>query len=143
MNEDTRKLLAECNRGCKMAVESIHQTEEFVQDGRLLKILDSYKKKHAEMEEESAALLDKSGQPEKDQGMAAAAMSWLTTEVKLMMNDDNQQIAKLMMDGCSMGIQSISKCQNQYTEADRKSVYIARRLVNLEEKFMEEMKKFL
>ena len=32
MNEDTRKLLEECNSGCKMALGSMKQVKEYIQD---------------------------------------------------------------------------------------------------------------
>ena len=33
-----------------------------------------------------------------------------------MIHDDSSQIAKLLMDGCNMGIQSIGKFLNEYEE---------------------------
>ena len=50
MNEDTRQLLQECTAGCKMAVESIHQVAEYVQDEKLLQIMENYKKKHKQVD---------------------------------------------------------------------------------------------
>ncbi len=60
-----------------------------------------------------------------------------------MIEDDGHQIAKLMMDGCNMGIQSISEYQNKYKEASKEATELAKKLVKTEENFMQEMKQFL
>lgn len=143
MNEDTRKLLEECNSGCKMALGSMKQVKEYIQDEKLKKIVESYKQKHEQLEMESSNLLKGAGNSEKEPGVMAAMFSWFTTEMKLMIEDDGHQIAKLMMDGCNMGIQSISEYQNKYKEASKEASELAKKLVKTEENFMQEMKQFL
>ena len=39
MDEQTRLLLEECSSGCKMAVNSLEQTSEFIKDSELLKLI--------------------------------------------------------------------------------------------------------
>lgn len=143
MNEATKKLLQECTSGCKMAIESMEQIEEYICDKKLLEIVQKYNQKHADLEEESAKLLEEAGKEEKEPGAMASAFSWLTTEVKLMIKDDAHQIAKLLMNGCNMGIQSISEQVNKYTLAEEKAKSIAKKLIKLEEDFMKEMRVFL
>lgn len=143
MNEDTRKLLEECNSGCKMALGSMKQVKEYIQDEKLKKIVESYKQKHEQLEMESSNLLKEAGNSEKEPGVMASMFSWFTTEMKLMIEDDGHQIAKLMMDGCNMGIQSISEYQNKYKEASKEATELAKKLVKTEENFMQEMKQFL
>ena len=48
-----------------------------------------------------------------------------------------------MMDGCNMGIQSVSEYLNQYPQASQESKSLAKKLVETEEMFMKELKKFL
>ena len=143
MNEDTRKLLEECNSGCKMALGSMKQVKEYIQDEKLKKIVESYKQKHEQLEIESSNLLKGAGNSEKEPGVMASMFSWFTTEIKMMIEDDGHQIAKLMMDGCNMGIQSISEYQNKYKEASKEATELAKKLVKTEENFMQEMKQFL
>lgn len=143
MNEDTRKLLQECEAGCKMATESMHQVTQYVQDDKLLEIIESYKQKHKQLEEKISELLQESGKDEKAPGAMASAFSWFSTEMKLMMKDDSHQIAKIMMDGCNMGIQSVCEYQNKYDNAEKHALHIAQELVKIEEEFMSEMKQFL
>ncbi len=143
MNDDTIKLLKECTAGCKMALESMGQVEEYIRDSKLKQIIDSYKDKHGKLEKDLAVMLAGAGKTESEPKAMASAFSWFTTEMKLLMKDDSHQIAKLMMDGCNMGIQSVSEYQNQYTEASQEAVDMAKKLVKIEEDFMKEMKQFL
>lgn len=83
------------------------------------------------------------GVSEKDPSPVASASSWITTEMRLMMKGDCHQVAKLMMNGCNMGIQSIAKCQNECKDASWEARQIAEGLIHTEEDFMGRMKEFL
>ena len=63
MNEHKRRLLEECDSGCKMAVNSIYQVESHAKGDRLKNILGSYKQKHEEIESECEQLLLQAGRP--------------------------------------------------------------------------------
>lgn len=143
MEDVTRKLLEECSQGCKMAVSSINQVFPHVRDEKLENVMRGYKNKHEQIGKEVDEILKSEGEPGKEPGAAATAFSWITTEVKMKMNDDNSKISELMMDGCNMGIQSISGAMNQYENASGESMQLARRLVDTEESFMKELKEFL
>lgn len=143
MDEDSIKLLKECNAGCKMAIDSMEQVMEYAMEESLKQLMKEYKEEHLTLEREAGELLRKLGAEEKEPGRAASAMSWLTTEMKLMMKNDEHQVAKLMMDGCNMGVQSICKYQNQYENASEESRKLAKKIVAAEEKFMKKMEAYL
>lgn len=143
MGEQTRKLLEECGKGCKMAIGSIDQIQEHVKDRKLKELISGYRKKHRDLEEESTALLAKEGEGAPPAGLAASAMSWIATNVKLMMDESGSQIAKLLMDGCNMGVQGIAEALNKYREASRESRSLAERLVKVEEQFAKNLKAYL
>lgn len=143
MNMDSLELLKECSSGCKMGMNSIEQVSEYVEDIKLLKVLEKYRDKHNVLLREASELLKQAGKEPEKPGKMASMMSWITTEMKLMMEDDRSQVAKLMMDGCNMGIQSITEKMHEYKNAEKDAVKIAESLVELEEEFHKEMKKFL
>lgn len=143
MDEQTRSLLKECSAGCKMAINSMDQVREYIRDKELKKVTDQFDKKHKELEEEAAKLLEEAGEQEKEPGAVVSAFSRITAEMKLMLKDDSSQIAKLLMDGCNMGIQSIGKYINEYSGASRESRTIADKLVKTEEDYMAKLKQFL
>lgn len=58
---DTAKLLRECDAGVKMAITSIDEVLEYVQDAELKKILQESKSEHQELEKEIDTLLSTHG----------------------------------------------------------------------------------
>ena len=73
----------------------------------------------------------------------AKSMSWIKTNVKLVMKESDQTIAELMTDGCNMGVTSLNRFLNQYKAADEKSKAITKKLSDLEEKLTVDIRKFL
>ena len=143
MEEVTRKLLEECSQGCKMAVGSMNQVCQHVNGSRLEDVILDYREKHEEIGKKADELLEAGGVAVKAPGAAATAYSWLSTEMKMRLNDDNSRISQILMDGCNMGIQNISGAMNQYGGASADSKKIARELVQTEEAFMKDLKEFL
>ena len=94
-----------------MAVSSIQQILEFTQDSALQKILNKYIEQHTHLQQTAESQLSADGFEPKDPGMLASAFSWFTTEIKLGMNSDNSEIAKVLIDGCSMGIKTLEKLE--------------------------------
>lgn len=140
---DTVRLLGEVDYGCKMAINSMNRISDYGMDQKLSHVIDHYKYKHLELQKHAADLLRQNGASQKDPGMMVSTMAKVTTEVKMFMRDDNTQVAKILMDGCNMGIQSISEHINQYKQASKESVGLAKSLVRAEEDFMCDLKQFL
>ena len=143
MEDHTIRLLQECSQGCKMGIQSMNQINEYVSDTKLKRVINKYKEEHEQIDIEADNLLKWHGKEGKQPEKMATAMSWLSTEMKMMMKDDDKQAAKIMMDGCNMGVQSICGFMNQYSGASKSSMEVAKNLVNTEERFREEMKAFL
>lgn len=143
MNDDTISLLKECNAGCKMATSSIEQVMPSVMEEKMRELLHHYNRKHIAIGDACHELLNKEGKDEKDPHPIAKAFSWFSAEMKMMINDKPNHIAKLLMDGCNMGIQSVSEYLNKYETADEKSKELAKQLVNCEEEFLDKLKEFL
>lgn len=143
MDVNTIQLLKECSSGCQMAQKSVKHVREYTTDEKLNELLEAYGEKHSKLEREIADLLDKYHKDEEEPGKMAAACAWMSVEMKMMMHPDNHQVAKLMMDGCNMGIQSVSEYVNKYPDASGESQEIAKKLIKIEEDFMQEMKGFV
>lgn len=143
MEEHTISLLKECSSGCKMAMRTIQQVREYARDEKLERLLDAYEKKHRDLEKSTIQLLEHYNKKDEEPGKMAEFMAKMDIEMKMLVHADSHQIAKLMMDGCNMGIQALSEKINQYTEASKESLDIAKKIVKAEEDFMAEMKEFL
>lgn len=143
MTEQTLNLLDQVNTGCKMAINSMKQVKEYIVDDKLANIINSYTDEHERLEKETGDQLARYGKAEEKPGLMASAMSWISTEAKLMIKDDARQIAKIIMDGCNMGIQSVSEYLNKYENASPESAHLAKKLIKTEEDLMGEMKQFM
>jgi len=143
IEDDTIKLLRECDAGIKMGVESINTVLPYVADEKLKRCLTESREKHEKLKEEIQILLAKAHDDGKDPSPIVQGMSWIKTNVRLMMKESDQEIAALMTDGCNMGIKSLNKYLNQYQAADTKTKKIAEELIHLEEKLADEVKEYL
>ena len=143
IESDTIKLLRECDAGIKMGVASIDDVLDYVNDRTFFKCLVNCKDEHDKLKEEIQILLDKYHDDGKEPNPMAKGMSWIKTNVKLVMNGSDQTIADLMTDGCNMGVKSLNKYLNQYKAANEKSKDITKRLIKLEEKLVIDIRGFL
>lgn len=143
IESDTIKLLRECDAGIKMGVASIDDVMDYVHDGTLRKCLADCKAEHEKLKEEIQTLLDQYHDEGKEPNPMAKSMSWMKTNVKLVMDESDETIADLMTDGCNMGVKSLNRYLNQYKAADEKTKDITKRLINLEEKLAVDMRHFL
>lgn len=143
IESDTIKLLRECDAGIKMGVSSIDEVLEYVNNDTFRKCLADCKDEHDKLKEEIQVLLDKYHDDGKEPNPMAKSMSWVKTNMKLMVNESDKTIAGLMTDGCNMGVKSLNKYLNQYKAADEKTKDITKRLINLEEKLTLDIRCYL
>ncbi|MBR6523731.1 MAG: hypothetical protein IKT39_03870 [Clostridia bacterium] len=143
IEQDTIKLLRECDAGVKMGVSSIDDVLDKVESKEFEKLLTDCKDEHEKLDRELQELLDKYKDAGKDPAVMAKGMSWIKTNVMLAMNDSDHTIADLMTDGCNMGVKSLNKYLNKYEAADEVSKDITKRLINLEEKLTVDIRKYL
>lgn len=143
IESDTIKLLRECDAGIKMGVASIDDVLDYVRDERFRKLLVDCKDEHDKLKEDIQTLLEEYHDDGKEPNPMAKSMSWMKTNVKLVMKESDATIADLMTDGCNMGVKSLHKYLNQYKAADEKSKDITKRLINLEEKLAIDIRCFL
>lgn len=143
IESDTIKLLRECDAGIKMGVASIDDVLDYVHNKTFFNCLVNCKDEHDKLKEEIQILLDKYHDDGKEPNPMAKGMSWIKTNVKLVMDESDETIADLMTDGCNMGVKSLNKYLNQYKAADEISKDITKRLINLEEKLVIDIRCFL
>ena len=143
IEQDTIRLLRECDAGVKMGVSSIDDVLDYVKSDRLKQYLKDCKIAHQKLEKEIQENLDRFDDDGKEPNPIAKGMSWMKTNIKLIMHESDHTIADLMTDGCDMGVKSLSKYLNQYKAADEASKDIAKRLIALEESLGKEIRGYL
>ena len=142
-DRDTIKLLKECDAGSKMAVTSLDEVLEKVENENLKKLLSETKGHHEKLGNEIHALLTEYGSEEKEPNSMAKGMSWLKTNMKMGMNDSDETVADLITDGCNMGIKSLYKYLNQYPGANSKVKDLCNRLISIEDQLRKELRAYL
>lgn len=143
IEQDTIKLLRECDAGVKMGISSIDDVISYVESKKLKEYLSKCRDEHERIDKEVQSLLNNYGDDGKEPNSIAKGMSWLKTNIKLVVNESDNTIAALMTDGCDMGVKSLSKYLNEYAAADEKSKDICKKLIALEDELSTNMREFL
>ena len=143
IEQDTIKLLRECDAGAKMGIKSIDEVLNYVKSNSFKQKLKECKREHEELAQQILEKLEQCADAGKDPNPIAQGMSWIKTNVKLAWNESDHTIADLMTDGCNMGVKSLNKYLNKYQAADERSKDICKRLINLEEKLAIDIREYL
>ena len=143
IEQDTIKLLRECDAGVKMGISSIDDVLEHVKKEDFRKKLTKCRDEHEDLQMKILQELEKYQDDGKNPNPIAKGMSWMKTNMKLSMEESDATVAELMTDGCNMGVKSLNRYLNQYKAADEVSKDMAKRLINLEEKLAVDIRGYL
>ena len=143
IEQDTIRLLRECDAGVKMGLAAIEEVLPHVHSDGLRQALEDNQAGHEDLDRRLQAELAGYHDEGKDPNPMAKGMSWLKTNAMLAMKESDKTIADLITDGCNMGVKSLRKYLNEYKAADEASKGIAKDLIELEEKLTAEMRGYL
>jgi len=143
IEQDTIKLLRECDAGIKMGVSSIDDVLGYVHAEDFKNRLSGCKKEHEKLNREIQEQLDAFHDEGKDPNPVAKGMSMMKTNLKMAIDQSDETIANLMTDGCNMGVKSLNKYLNQYEAASERAKDITKRLINLEEQLVVDIRQYL
>ena len=143
IEQDTIRLLRECDAGVKMGATSIQEVLDRVQSPELRNRLDACQQEHTRLGGEIQGLLSRYHDEGKEPNPMARGMSWVKTNMKLGMEESDRTIADLMTDGCNMGVKSLTRYLNQYQAADQPSRELAKRLIHSEQQLAADIRRYL
>lgn len=143
IEQDTIRLLRECDAGIQMGVSAIDDVLERVQAPDMYRRLSACKRAHESLKTEINVMLADCHDDGKAPNPLAQGMSWLKTNAAMAMNGSDQTIASLMTDGCNMGVKSLGRYLNQYEAASEDSKNITKRLIGLEQKLSDDLREYL
>lgn len=143
IEQDTIKLLRECDAGVKMGVKSIDDVLKYTHSSELQKILSDSKTEHEKIDTEIQRELDRYHDEGKNPNPMAKGMSKMKTAMKMAVNESDRTVADLITDGCNMGVKSLSKYLNEYKAADERSKDIAKRLIDVEQNLSVDIRGYL
>ncbi|MDE5763933.1 MAG: hypothetical protein K2N49_04365 [Ruminococcus sp.] len=143
VEQDTIRLLRECDSGVKMGISAIDEVMEYAHSPELREFLQDSSRENEKLKNDLQEVLADYHDNGKEPNPIASGMSWIKTNFKLKMDESDSTIAELMTDGCNMGIKSLTRYLNEYQAADKRSKDIAKRLIKAEEKLSQNMRQFL
>lgn len=143
IEQDTLRLLRECDAGIKMGVSAIDEVVDKANAQALRDLLSVSKEEHERLGRSVRDALHRFGDEGKAPSPIAKTMSTAKTNMELMMKPCDATIADLIIDGCSMGIKSLSKYLNQYAAADESAKDVCKKLIALEEQLARDLRGYL
>lgn len=143
IQQDTIRLLRECDSGVKMGVTAINDVMSYVSSGELKGSLNKSMNENRRIMKDLQSQLNRFHDGGKDPNAMLKSMAWLKTNVRLKMNGSDSVVADLITDGCNMGIKSLNRYLNEYKAADERTKDIARDIIGTEERLAYEIRKFL
>lgn len=143
IEDDTIKLLRESDAGIKMGLSSIDDVIDYVNDQKFKKCLQKSKIEHEKLKDEMQKLLEKYQDEGKCPNLFLTMMATFKTNLEIMVHKSDAKIASLMTDGANMGVKSLNRYLNQYQKANDIAKDLTKRLINLEEKLVLDIRKYL
>lgn len=143
IEHDTIELLRECDAGIQMGISAIDEVKDKVKNREFCGLLDGYQREYAQLQNEIQGLLHTYNDKGKDPNPVAKGMAWIKTNISVAMNETDQTVADLITDGCNMGVKSLNKYLNQYGAADGRAQDFAKKLIELQERQLKEIRVYL
>lgn len=143
IEQDTIKLLRECDAGVKMGVASIDDVLPHVRAEDMKERLQTCKREHEQLGSQIETALAKYHDDGKDPNPIAKGMSYMKTTFKLGLNETDETVASLMTDGCNMGVKSLNRYLNEYGAAEEYAKDITKKLIHLEQQLATDLQQYL
>lgn len=141
-NNTNIKFLNLIYQNAQMGLIGIDTVMKKVENEKIAKIIQEQRKEYETFLEDARKILIKYGAKEEEISKLKELSSKAMAEVMTMGKDD-QEIAKLMMEGNQKGVLEITAELNQYEGGDEEIKKLAKRLLATEEHNREEFKQYL
>ena len=127
----------------QMGVDTLQQLLDITEDEKLQayleKQLEGYRKFHSEARD----LLNRNGYDEKGLGTFEKVRTYLMVNLQTMTDASTSHIAKMLIQGSTMGVTSLTRQIRDYDGEDTEVLDFAKKQLKREEKNIDELKKFL
>ena len=126
-----------------MGVQGINEVIDETENKQLLDVLNKYLQDHKKLGDKTHEYLNRFHDSDKEPNPIATAMSWVKINFKMLQGNKDEQIADVMTDGCNMGIKSIARYLNKYPTALPEIKELVADIIELEENFALDLRRFL
>ena len=137
------EILKEINKDAKMGMDSITMVNEKVQDEKFRKLLDNQHNKYQNIFDRTQELLVQNNEDMKDVPSMQKAMAWTGIQMNTMNDKSNSKLSKLLIQGNNMGVIKGTKLLNESSFTTPEIENLLSDFVRLQEKNIDDLKKFL
>lgn len=142
--QDNVNVLDEINKGSSMGTDAVDFVLKKVEDKKLKKVLEDLHKKYENIIRRINKIYNKYNKDKTphETNMMNKVMTWYGVEMKTFNDTSNSKIAELILQGINMGIIEGKKIYNS-KKMDMKVKSIVKEYINMQEEYVEILKKFL
>lgn len=143
MNKDDIAIYKSVQKNTEMAMKAIETIEPKVYENELALLLEKTNRQYADIHEKAVSGLQEAKiEPKKTGGLEQMMLVGGITGNTLF-NTSTSHIAELMIKGSNMGILDLTKTLNHNPNGEEKSMELANELMHMENRNLEEYKKYL
>ncbi|MDD3231898.1 MAG: hypothetical protein PHO06_00895 [Clostridia bacterium] len=136
-------LLDDAYKNVRMGTYAINCIIDKIESKGLEDLMHKQNKFYLEITTKLDTFAKKNNYTPKDINAMLKASSYLSINMKTLMNKDTSHIAEMLIEGTTMGITTLVKEINQSPEADQELLALSNEIVSNQEEFVESLKKFL
>lgn len=141
--EENINALDEISKGACMGMDATRDIIEKIEEKNLKKLVENQYKEYEKIKKKVDDIYPMySDSKPHETGMMTKAMTWSSINMKIMSDTSTSKIAELLLQGTNMGIIEGRKILNN-KNIDKKIHEIIEEYVELQEKYIEKLKKYL
>ena len=144
MNEEKNiNILDELNKGCCMGSDAVKFILEKIEGKKFKKVCEDLLEEYEDLEERINKVYGKYSDKDPHETNAMnKAMTWYGIQMRTMTDDSASKLAEMLLQGLNMGVIEGRRLLNQ-KDGDDKVLELVSDYVDMQEKYVEEMKEFL
>ena len=137
------EILKEISKDSKMGMDSINMVGEKVQDEKFQKLLNEQHNEYQNIFDRTQEILKQHGETIEDVPAMQKMMGWMGIQMNTMNDKSNSQLSELLIQGNDMGIIKGHKLLNGSNFTTPEIENLLSDFVRLQEKNIDDLKKFL
>ena len=137
------EILKEINQNAKMGMDSLSTVLKKSQDTKFKDLLNTQHNEYQNIYERTQELLVKNNFQMEDTPTMQKAMSWMGIQLNTVNDTSNSKLSELLIQGNDMGIIKGTKLLNNHSFLDSEIKNILSDFVRLQEKNIDDLKKYL
>ena len=137
------EILKEISKDSKMGMDTINMVGEKVQDEKFQKLLDEQHNEYQNIFDRTQEILKQHGETIEDVPAMQKMMGWMGIQMNTMNDKSNSQLSELLIQGNDMGIIKGHKLLNHNEFTTPEIENLLSDFVRLQEKNIDDLKKFL